>query len=773
MLSQEVSMFCSPVRWNPRDRSPIAVANVRVCLALLRLFRGAPLAIDEHGHESIGKALWPVVRLEARRLREALRTQSGHRTSSPSTPKARKGIELIDLEVPACGPSMGTRNLLDARYALPEDPDDDAMLRSIGRGLTHDSVSFRVLFDALEQRLESRAKQVLRSDRNIAWLCAMLELDPVERDVLSLCAAIEIGSVDAHVFALVISPARQIRALRMALGLPDEHALSLALSSKGRLHCAGLLQARSGGHCDLEDAMRLSKSGAELVAGHHRSLSQMSQRVLQPLAAGAARQPLQWPHLQGRTDRLRDLLRGALQQQARGVNLLLYGAPGTGKTEYARALIASLRAEGFRVLDADRAGNPATRAERLASLHMSAIFAPPGCSVILLDEAEDIFQSDYGNPLRRAFGSAEDSKAWMNNLLEHNRVPVIWISNEIEHLDPAYVRRFTYCLAFPTPPRAQRRQLALSHLGPVGVSEAMCDRLALQTRLSPALIASAARYLSLGGVAPAQADAAAQEMLSDHARALGHAEPMSVADPQTRIDLRYLRTSGNTQPAAMMSALERVGQATVMLVGPPGTGKTQLAAEIAHRLGRDLTYRTAADIHSKWFGESEQNVARLFSECDPKVEVLFVDEAETLLGSRASTDHRADVAVTAEFLRRLEGFEGVFICATNHAGAFDPALMRRFVFRLELLPMDARQREDLLVECLASGDRRRRLAWPLTPQQLARLGRLDQLTPGDFANVQRRMRLMRAEPDVEAWLAELALESAAKSTGTGNAIGFL
>lgn len=70
---------------------------------------------------------------------------------------------------------------------------------------------------------------------------------------------------------------------------------------------------------------------------------------------------------------------------------------------------------------------------------------------------------------------------------------------------------------------------------------------------------------------------------------------------------------------------------------------------------------------SKWYGESEQNVAAMFEGCDPQGEVLLIDEADSLLGSRAADAHRADTAVVAEFLRRMETHAGILICATNHA----------------------------------------------------------------------------------------------------------
>jgi transitional endoplasmic reticulum ATPase len=95
--------------------------------------------------------------------------------------------------------------------------------------------------------------------------------------------------------------------------------------------------------------------------------------------------------------------------------------------------------------------------------------------VLVLDEAEDVFDADYNNPLARVFSEKHDSKAWMNGLLEGNGHPVVWISNKVDHIDTAYLRRFTYCLEFPTTPRAVRRSIALQHLELVSCSATLIE----------------------------------------------------------------------------------------------------------------------------------------------------------------------------------------------------------------------------------------------------------------------------------------------------------
>jgi SpoVK/Ycf46/Vps4 family AAA+-type ATPase len=239
----------------------------------------------------------------------------------------------------------------------------------------------------------------------------------------------------------------------------------------------------------------------------------------------------------------------------------------------------------------------------------------------------------------------------------------------------------------------------------------------------------------------------------------------------TRFDLRDLNVEGGATQTRLLQALHAEQSATLLFSGPPGTGKTQFAAEIAGRLGRQLVVRTASDINTKWYGESEANVARMFRDCDPKGELLFLDEAEVLLGSRNATSHRADRAVTAEFLRWLETFEGVFVCATNHVSDFDAALMRRFTFRLEFKPLDQAQREALYAELALDCRPEEGQAARLDGAAAARLARLDLLTPGDFANVARRVRSLGLGP--ADWLDELTAEHATKGDVSRRHIGFV
>lgn len=746
-----MSLIATPtLAWTLDLADPQAVPNARMARGLLRCIQRMPGTFPSHQYDDLADALAPVLDV----LRPELITAIKAHLNSPSL-SSRWELE-IDLDSPTLLQDRGPLTL-------------------IGEGLARPMAAFRPLVDKLVKFLdEFVAANPHPTDQNIELLSGLLAFEPHEAEYLRLATASSLATVQRSLFAFLPVGPRLFKAVEILCDGKTTQ-VSRMFEADGALARAGLLEClngrRRGG--DLEDLLRLSAVGDRLLTGPFSSAAEMAAQVLTPLDAGAGGQVLAWPHLAKQQTLLVAALSEALAQHTRGVNILLHGAPGTGKTAFARQLIAEIGGLGFAIGHLDEDGDEASRADRLASLTLSQCFAGQHQrAVLVLDEAEDIFQRDYQNPLARIFGRQTESKAWINNLLESNANPVIWISNKVDYLDPAYLRRFSFCLEFPRTPFSLRRKIAESTLAGLGCAEETVDAVARDERASPALMASAAQFASLSQGSGLGVDAAVLIHLDEQGKAQGRSTPQPIARRTQRFDTRYLNFEGHVQPENLLQALTRDPSAAIVFSGPPGTGKTQFAAEIAQRMDRQLVVRTASDINSKWYGESEGNVAAMFRDCDPQAEVLFLDEAEILLAARESSGHRADRAVTAEFLRWLEVFEGTFICATNHVADFDAALMRRFAFRVHFQPLSMEQRCAMFAE--------QALGWQpvsgarppaLDVRMVRRLERLDLLTPGDFANAGRRAR--RIGLAAEGWLDELEAEHAAKGRSVQKRIGFV
>jgi hypothetical protein len=120
-----------------------------------------------------------------------------------------------------------------------------------------------------------------------------------------------------------------------------------------------------------------------------------------------------------------------------------------------------------------------------------------------------------------------------------------------------------------------------------------------------------------------------------------------------------------------------------LFTGPPGTGKTLAAEVVAHALGLKLYRIDLATIVSKYIGETEKNLARVFQSAERSNAVLMFDEADALFGKRSAVrdahDRYANIEISY-LLQRMEQYEGVAILATNLAQNMDEAFVRRLAF---------------------------------------------------------------------------------------------
>jgi ATP-dependent 26S proteasome regulatory subunit len=125
---------------------------------------------------------------------------------------------------------------------------------------------------------------------------------------------------------------------------------------------------------------------------------------------------------------------------------------------------------------------------------------------------------------------------------------------------------------------------------------------------------------------------------------------------------------------------------TVLFAGPPGTGKTMSAEIIASELGLDLYKIDLSTIVSKYIGETEKNLERIFSDAQSSNAILFFDEADAIFGKRSEVkdahDRYANIEVSY-LLQRMEAYDGVTVLATNLRANLDEAFTRRLQFAVD------------------------------------------------------------------------------------------
>ena len=187
--------------------------------------------------------------------------------------------------------------------------------------------------------------------------------------------------------------------------------------------------------------------------------------------------------------------------------------------------------------------------------------------------------------------------------------------------------------------------------------------------------------------------------------------------------------------------LERGRGSIALFSGPPGTGKTMLAGLIAKGLGLDLYQVDLSQIQSRYIGETEKSLGRVFDLAERAHAVLLFDEADALLSKRtdveSSNDRHANAHVNY-LLQRLEAYSGVVVMTTNKDAALDDALQRRLTLHLRLDVPEVQERERLWASFMPAALPRER------DLDIAALAREFELTGGYIKNVVVRAAFLAA-----------------------------
>lgn len=448
------------------------------------------------------------------------------------------------------------------------------------------------------------------------------------------------------------------------------------------------------------------------------------------------------------------VLAGAVSQKAPGVNILIHGPVGTGKTEFCKTLAAYCGLGIWSVGEADDQGGEPNRLERLASLRLAQrLFNRRQKAVILFDEAEDLLVQGGDSILGVRVSGRSGSKVHLNRVLEQNPVPILWTCNETACIDPAVLRRMTLVIEIRNPNRAVRTQIWKRVLaeGHVTLDDAAVRRIAGSYEAPPAIAANAVRAVALASGGERDIGQAMEGVLQVLGIGPAIESDRGEFDPHLancEMDLDVLTTQ-LSRPGAPRNW-------SLCLHGAPGTGKSQFARYLANRLGLDVIQQRASDLLSKWVGQSEKQIARAFAEARAQKAMLVFDEVDSLLYEREGAVRSWEVTQVNEMLTWMESHPLPFVCTTNLVDRLDKASLRRFTFKLRFDLLDPPQAELAFEQFFGVP----------TPLPLP-----EGLTPGDFATVRRKRDVFGSvSPDLLVeWLVREIEAKGLRPT----AIGFL
>ena len=578
----------------------------------------------------------------------------------------------------------------------------------------------------------------------------LLELDEFDRELIVTAAAFERLPRLAHLGTrLAMAGCDMLSLVGQVAGAQATAAEAQVRRSQGLALGLLVIERQYAGAAEL----RLQWSFAQLIDQASLDDDKIASALAGTLQS-ASLEPADFVEHGKDFDLLVRLLSGALKTRAKGVNVLIYGPPGTGKTEFARTLAAAVGARLFAVGEADSEGEEPTRLERLSSLNRAQrVLARSSDSLVLFDEFEDLFAEAATTVTgqRRA-----GSKIFVNRLLEGVTVPVIWTSNSLSGIDPAHLRRMSYVLHMGYPSAAARERIAARSAATEGSAQAVegLRPFLLSEPDSASVARIALRTAALAGGGAGDAAAAEESLL----RGLRGGRQLAPARWTGELDLSlYDADICIEEVIEQLTRCDAPVDFSLLLSGPPGTGKTALAADVARRLDRPLAVKRASDLLSKWVGGTEANIAEAFADAREEGAVLLFDEADSLLLDRSDARMSWEITQVNELLTWMDNHPLPFIAATNYARRLDPAVFRRFLFKVELRPLSG----DMLDRAFE-----RFFGGPAP----ADLREIVGLTPGDFAVVKRQLRY---RPDVaREEIVYLLRHEAETKPGSTSRIGF-
>ncbi|NOY71176.1 MAG: ATP-binding protein [Gammaproteobacteria bacterium] len=606
---------------------------------------------------------------------------------------------------------------------------------------------------------------------NIAILQKSLNLTQCEIDILRFV----IVSSSSTSFNMVVEALGEMgneqirRTLSIVLNIP-RISIDNAMRANSALISSGLLRINASGHymLSLQQCFDVPHSIKYALTQEQNNPGAILQCFFK-IADQPHLSVEDFSHLKADVNLLICYLRSVEKNHIQGVNVLMYGEPGTGKTELVKTLSKYCGFELYEITMQDIEGNPIDGKDRFATYQLTQkMLANKKKSAILFDEIEDAFPnvnfSPFGHVTRPDF-----KKAWVHQLLEENPVPAFWLCNSVIQLDDSVLRRFDFVLNLRSPTRNIRRRILDKYLGHLGLSNTWLAQMAEHEHLVPAHAESAAKIAAhLDVENTKELEKNLERIIGNKLQVMGLSrKPRTVVSHEIRYSLEYLNPDQDLE--ALTDGLQKNHQARICLYGAPGTGKTAFAHYVAEQLDKPLLKKQASDILSAWVGEAEKNIAAMFNEAETDDMVLLVDEVDSFLLDRGSSKNSWEITQVNELLVQMESFNGVFIASTNLLNLVDAASLRRFDLKIKFDYMKREQAWTLFLQVLEEHGCN---AQSETKQYKTNLARLDTLTPGDFATVVRQSRSLNKTIHPCYLLSALEKECKAKP-GAGKSIGFM
>ena len=275
----------------------------------------------------------------------------------------------------------------------------------------------------------------------------------------------------------------------------------------------------------------------------------------------------------------------AKKQKQSGINVLIYGEPGTGKSQFARLIAEVTKLKLFEVKafgdDLRKFQSEIYSAEPSSKLRLqylkliNRVMNKDVQSLLLIDECEDIFSNFEFNSCI--------SKETLHNILEDNQTPSIWITNSIDEIEESCIRRFSYVLKMPELNNETKIRIAKKYYRGLGIRNSFINELVNYDGIQASHFEQSAKFARTIGYEGSDAESIILDHIKQTLTALGSSINNSAYKPTIEFNLDYLNVkSAGDSIAQVISAVRNFNSSRTLISGPSGTGKTAFVNHICN-----------------------------------------------------------------------------------------------------------------------------------------------------------------------------------------------
>ncbi len=470
----------------------------------------------------------------------------------------------------------------------------------------------------------------------------------------------------------------------------------------------------------------------------------------------------------------------------KGVNILLYGIAGAGKTEYCKSLANYLNKILYFVNnDKEDNGRSSSNSNfRITALKACQNSINSTDSIIVVDEADELLNGSSNNFSFFLNQSRNSEKNIINDMLDNTTHTCIWITNHYNQIEASTRRRFDYSIDFPKFTFKQR----------LCVWKTVLEKHKLSLEFTNKKIAEYAKKydINAGGIdvvlrnyklfpEKERSNTVMKNLITPHLKLMNKNEDVEEFSPVKNYSIEGLNIKGEHSITDGLEILcefsnfmdsnkyltSEFKNMNLLLYGAPGTGKTEFVKYLAKKTGRELILKRGSDFLGMYVGETEQNIKRAFKEAEGDNAILFIDEADGLLFDRAKSTRGFEMTQVNELLIQIENFKGILVCSSNFQKNMDSAAFRRFNLKFEFDYLEncgKRKFYEIYFAKLTNCDLRKK--------EESELYAINGLTPGDFKVVKQKYFFFNKKINNEKLILALQDEVKYKNINNNSKIGF-